>query len=80
VSLRTALSAPTIGRRVQGQPWLFFGGALATGYLLGGGLGSQLGKRLLRMGGVAAWRFFVVPRLEETIHNVLHGRDSDGEG
>jgi hypothetical protein len=79
VSVRSALSAEAVGRRVSGSPLLFLGGALSAGYLLGGGFGSKLGARLLRMGGVMAWRFVVLPRLEETIGNVLQGRENDGE-
>jgi hypothetical protein len=79
VNVRGALSSETLGRRVSGSPLLFLGGALSAGYLLGGGFASKLGVRLLRLGGVIAWRFMVLPRLEETIGNVLHGRNDDGE-
>jgi hypothetical protein len=80
VNVRAALSAPRLGRRVSDNPLLYLGGAVAAGYLIGGGLGTRLGSRLLRLGGVLAWRFIVAPRLEETVRSVLHGRINDGEG
>jgi len=66
------------GRIVQHPLW-FIGGALAAGYALGGGLGSRLGVRVLRMGGLAAWRFMVLPTLERSIRNRIHSRVGDGE-
>lgn len=66
-------------RRIGEHPLWFVGGALSLGYVLGGGLGSVLGKRLLRLGGVAAWRFVAMPALERSIRNRLHGRLGDGE-
>ena len=80
MSARAALASSALARRVSDHPLLFLGGALSAGYLLGGGLGSRFGARLLRLGGVVAWRFMVLPRLEQTIHNVLQGRTGDGEG
>jgi hypothetical protein len=74
-----ALSARTLGRSIAEHPLVYVGGALSAGYLLGGGLRSRLGNRLLRIGGLAAWRFLIVPALERAIRERLTGRDSDGE-
>jgi hypothetical protein len=69
----------TVAQRITQHPMWFLGGALAAGYALGGGLGSRLGMRLLRVGGVAAWRFMVLPALEQKIRNQIHSRMGDGE-
>ncbi len=69
----------SVSNRITQHPLWFLGGALAAGYALGGGLGSRLGMRVLRIGGVAAWRFMVLPALERSIRNRIHSRVGDGE-
>jgi len=69
----------TVAERICERPLWFLGGALTAGYLLGGGLGSRLGVHLLRLGGVATWRFMVMPAIERSIRHRIHSRFGDGE-
>jgi len=42
-------------------------------------LGAQHGVHLLRLGGVATWRFMVMPAIERSIRHRIHSRFGDGE-
>lgn len=54
------------------HPLLLVGGALVAGYVAGGGLAARVvGGRILRMGAVLAWRFVVLPALEERLRGAI---------
>jgi hypothetical protein len=56
-----------LGDLVGEHPLAALGGALALGYLVGGGLGSPLGRRALRAGVRLGFQLAVLPELEEEV-------------
>jgi hypothetical protein len=56
---------------VTDHPLAMLGGAVGAGYVAGGGLGAGLNGRVMRVAGVVAWRFLVLPRLERVLRGLL---------
>jgi hypothetical protein len=56
-----------LGAFVSEHPLATLGGALAFGYVLGGGLGSPLARRVLRAGVRFGFQLAVLPELEDDI-------------
>lgn len=56
-----------LGALVSDHPLAVLGGALALGYIVGGGLGSPLARRVLRAGVRLGFQLAVLPDFEEDV-------------
>ena len=61
----------TLEQKIRANPLTCLAVALGAGFLAGGGVGSAIAGRLLRMGGGLAVRYLIVPAISQSVSRVL---------